>query len=109
MNGRKASRPKDVKRLLGARSKSGKGRSTHTIETVHAPPKVEWVNDSKSNPPVKALVSVVRSDGTIQEKVEVRDNTNVGELLKVVRRSLSCLPLTLSLRSVQLREKSSMR
>lgn len=89
-NGRKASKPKDVKRLLTDKKKEKKssGRKMHLAPEAaksSADP-VNWVKDSAASPPVRALVAVTREGGDTLEGVEVTDVSCAGELLKVSNR-----------------------
>eukprot|EP00048_Salpingoeca_helianthica_P016801 m.234304 g.234304 ORF g.234304 m.234304 type:complete len:626 (-) comp19545_c0_seq1:19-1896(-) len=87
--GRKASRPKDMKRLLSDKTK------THPLTTAAAGPvgsgdaagragRIKWIKDSSEKPPLRAAIVVLR-DGLPIEDVPVYDTTTARTLLETLK------------------------
>eukprot|EP00043_Microstomoeca_roanoka_P009686 m.92253 g.92253 ORF g.92253 m.92253 type:complete len:561 (+) comp14659_c1_seq2:121-1803(+) len=77
LSGRKANKPKDLKRLLTER-KSGLVKATKCQELM-----VEWVAQSDKKPRVEARVSVLGATGEVQPQLEVTELTTCSDILKM--------------------------
>lgn len=78
-HGRKASKPKDVKRLLTEKQKkAGKKGAEDAVQST-----TKWVSDSTENPPVMAIISVTKGDGSVLTDVKVTAETRVAHILKL--------------------------
>lgn len=77
MSGRKATKPKDLKRLL-TEHKAGAFKTSKAPELM-----LQWVYDSPKKPPVEALVSVIGPTGEVLPPIEVNERTACRDILKV--------------------------
>ena len=75
-SGRKASRPKDMKRLLLEKKAAGK-----TDDHATAGARVRWVDKSSEQPPVRAVVAVTHEGRDVD--VNVTDATTAAHVLQV--------------------------
>eukprot|EP01147_Barroeca_monosierra_P007412 gene7412-524_t len=76
MSGRKATKPKDLKRLL-TEHKAGAFKTSKAPELM-----LQWVYDSPKKPPVEALVSVIGPTGEVLPPIEVNERTACRDILK---------------------------
>jgi len=74
--GKKANKGKDIKKLLERKSQSMKNLSVSDVM-------VQWVQDSKADPPVRAVTSVIQAKGEVLSQVKITDVTMVADILKV--------------------------
>ena len=74
--GKKASKEKDLKKILERKSQSMKNLSVSDVM-------VQWVTDSKANPPVLAVTSVIQARGEVLSQVKITEATTVADILKV--------------------------
>eukprot|EP00730_Choanoeca_flexa_P017148 TRINITY_DN8215_c0_g1_i2.p1 TRINITY_DN8215_c0_g1~~TRINITY_DN8215_c0_g1_i2.p1 ORF type:complete len:569 (+),score=121.02 TRINITY_DN8215_c0_g1_i2:102-1808(+) len=83
-SGAKASKPKQLKRLL--------------TEKKLSPPKdragqegmVLWVSDSKAKPPVRAVTSVIMHSGAVEANVQITELTTADDILKLTHSPPGC-------------------
>ena len=77
-SGAKASKPKELKRLLTE-------RKTATLKPEHSGQEgmVLWVSDSKAKPPVRAVTSVIMHSGGVESNVQITELTTARDILKV--------------------------
>ncbi|EGD81928.1 hypothetical protein PTSG_02614 [Salpingoeca rosetta] len=81
MSGRKANKPKDLKRLLTER-KSGlfsKAPNKPASDVM-----VRWVSNSTKVPPVEACVSVIGPTGELEPDLEVTRDTTCADILRMM-------------------------
>jgi hypothetical protein len=77
-SGAKANKPKELRRLLTERKAS-------TLKPDHSGQEgmVLWVSESKANPPVRAVTSVIMHSGGVESNVQITELTTARDILKV--------------------------
>jgi hypothetical protein len=84
-SGRKASKPKDVKRLLTEKQKKAGGSSKKGLTGDETPTQssIKWVSDSTESPPVMAIITITKGDGSPLPDVKITTETRAAHLLKL--------------------------
>eukprot|EP00055_Hartaetosiga_balthica_P003232 m.7056 g.7056 ORF g.7056 m.7056 type:complete len:568 (-) comp2695_c0_seq1:54-1757(-) len=77
-SGRKADKPKHLKRLLSERKLGVAVKKFPSPKDVM----VKWVTDSRANPPVVATISVIGTTGNVIPDLEITETTTCGDILK---------------------------
>eukprot|EP00045_Choanoeca_perplexa_P006438 m.54706 g.54706 ORF g.54706 m.54706 type:complete len:568 (+) comp13640_c0_seq1:117-1820(+) len=84
-SGAKASKPKELKRLLTE-------RKVTTLKPEHSGQEgmVLWVSDSKASPPVRAVTSIIMHSGGVESNVQITELTTAQDILTLTMSPPHC-------------------